>query len=79
MASEPEDNIKDEKNPPSISEDDVALLKSYGLGPFSTSSKKLKEIEEMAMKINNFYAVCLSILPINLEISVPPVFAISIC
>ncbi|KAK4410457.1 26S proteasome regulatory subunitA [Sesamum angolense] len=54
MAPEPEDEIKDEKNPRPLDEDDIALLKTYGLGPYSTSIKKVeKEIKEMAKKIND--------------------------
>lgn len=29
MAPEPEDDIKDEKNPKPLDEDDIALLKTY--------------------------------------------------
>lgn len=31
MAPDPEDAIKDEKNPPPLDEDDIALLKTYVL------------------------------------------------
>ncbi|XP_042032281.1 uncharacterized protein LOC121778982 [Salvia splendens] len=54
MAPEPEDQMNDEKNPKPLDEDDIALLKTYGLGPYSTSIKKAeKEIKEMAKKIND--------------------------
>ncbi|KAL2243138.1 UNVERIFIED_CONTAM: 26S proteasome regulatory subunit 7A [Sesamum indicum] len=76
MAPEPEDEIKDEKNPRPLDEDDIALLKTYvillftftvnpscelfslGLGPYSTSIKKVeKEIKEMAKKINDLCGI----------------------
>ncbi|KAA3489210.1 26S protease regulatory subunit 7A [Gossypium australe] len=58
MAPEPEDEIKDEKNPRPLDEDDIALLKTYGLGPYSTSIKKVeKEIKEMAKKVNDLCGI----------------------
>ncbi|CAI9767107.1 unnamed protein product [Fraxinus pennsylvanica] len=58
MAPEPEDEIKDEKNPRPLDEDDIALLKTYGLGPYSTSIKKVEnEIKEMAKKINDLCGI----------------------
>ena len=33
MAPEPEDNIKDEKNPRPLDADDIALLKTYVFEP----------------------------------------------
>ncbi|GFY97267.1 regulatory particle triple-A 1A [Actinidia rufa] len=58
MAHEPEDDIKDEKNPRPLDEDDIALLKTYGLGPYSTSIKKAeKEIKEMAKKVNDLCGI----------------------
>ncbi|KAF8029229.1 hypothetical protein BT93_E1788 [Corymbia citriodora subsp. variegata] len=58
MAPEPEDEIKDEKNPRPLDEDDIALLKTYGLGPYSTSIKKAeKEIKEMAKKVNDLCGI----------------------
>ncbi|CAN4089234.1 unnamed protein product [Withania somnifera] len=56
-ASDVEDEIKDEKNPRPLDEDDIALLKTYGLGPYSTSIKTVeKEIKDMAKKINDLLA-----------------------
>ncbi|KAG1358869.1 putative 26S proteasome regulatory subunit 7 [Cocos nucifera] len=53
MAPEPEE-LTDEKNPRPLDEDDIALLKTYGLGPYSVSIKKVeKEIKEMAKKVND--------------------------
>ncbi|KAK6916971.1 AAA ATPase, AAA+ lid domain, partial [Dillenia turbinata] len=58
MAPEPEDEIKDEKNPPPLDEDDIALLKTYGLGPYSSSIKKTeKEIKDMAKKVNDLCGI----------------------
>ncbi|CAA3006785.1 26S protease regulatory subunit 7 [Olea europaea subsp. europaea] len=58
MAPEPEDEIKDKKNPRPLDEDDIALLKTNGLGPYSTSIKKAeKEIKEMAKKINDLCGI----------------------
>ncbi|XP_062026350.1 26S proteasome regulatory subunit 7-like [Rosa rugosa] len=57
MAPEPED-IKDEKNPRLLDEDDIALLKTYGLGSYSTHIKKAeKEIKEMAKKVNDLCGI----------------------
>ncbi|KAG6788793.1 hypothetical protein POTOM_004870 [Populus tomentosa] len=50
--------LKDEKNPPPLDEDDIALLKTYGLGPYSASIKKAeKEIKEMAKKVNDLCGI----------------------
>ncbi|GFZ04364.1 regulatory particle triple-A 1A [Actinidia rufa] len=58
MAPEPEEDIKDEKNPRPLDEDDIALLKTYGLGPYSASIKKAeKEIKEMAKKVNDLCGI----------------------
>ncbi|OAY82369.1 26S protease regulatory subunit 7 [Ananas comosus] len=53
MAPEADDELN-EKNPRPLDEDDIALLKTYGLGPYSESIKKAeKEIKEMVKKIND--------------------------
>ncbi|KAM7253606.1 hypothetical protein ACFE04_021760 [Oxalis oulophora] len=53
-----EDELKDEKNPRPLDEDDIALLKTYGLGPYSTSIKKAeKEIKDMAKKVNDLCGI----------------------
>ncbi|GMN36741.1 hypothetical protein TIFTF001_006257 [Ficus carica] len=58
MAPEPEDDLKDEKNPRPLDEDDIALLKTYGLGPYSTLIKKAeKEIKDMAKKVNDLCGI----------------------
>ncbi|GAY61413.1 hypothetical protein CUMW_209770, partial [Citrus unshiu] len=66
---EPEDEIKEEKNPRPPDEDDIALLKtcirklsflnpSFSLGPYSTSIKKMeKEIKNMAKKVNDLCGI----------------------
>uniref|UniRef100_A0A0V0H3C5 Putative 26S protease regulatory subunit 7-like n=1 Tax=Solanum chacoense TaxID=4108 RepID=A0A0V0H3C5_SOLCH len=39
-------------------EDDIALLKTYGLGPYSSGIKKAeKEIKEMAKRINDLCGI----------------------
>ncbi|KAL7595166.1 hypothetical protein Lser_V15G30429 [Lactuca serriola] len=54
MPTDIEDEIWDEKNPPPLNEDGIALLKTYGLGPYSTSIKKAeKDVKEMAKRIND--------------------------
>ncbi|VAI61807.1 unnamed protein product [Triticum turgidum subsp. durum] len=58
MAPEPEDDIMAEKNPRPLDEDDIALLKTYGLGPYSTSIKTAeKEIKELAKRINDLCGI----------------------
>ncbi|KAJ9687815.1 hypothetical protein PVL29_013856 [Vitis rotundifolia] len=53
MASQREDKIKDEKTSP-LDEDDIALLKTYGHGPYSDRIKIVeKEIEEMVKKMDD--------------------------
>ncbi|TYI68530.1 hypothetical protein E1A91_D08G095000v1, partial [Gossypium mustelinum] len=55
---EPEDEIKDEKNPRPLDEVYIALLKTYGLGPYSMSVKKVeKEIKEMEKKVNDLCGI----------------------
>ncbi|XP_023761565.1 26S proteasome regulatory subunit 7A isoform X2 [Lactuca sativa] len=54
MPTDIEDEIMDEKNLTHLDEDDIALLKTYGLGPYSTSIKKTeKDVKEMAKRIND--------------------------
>ncbi|KAM0823414.1 hypothetical protein ACQ4PT_070885 [Festuca glaucescens] len=54
----PEHDIMNQKNPRPLDEDDIALLKTYGLGPYSTSIKKVeKEIKEKAKKINELCGI----------------------
>lgn len=41
------DEEEDESTPPALDEGDIALLKTYGLGPYTTSIKNIeKEITE---------------------------------
>jgi 26S proteasome regulatory subunit T1 len=47
-----------EKTPPPLDEDDIALLKTYGLGPYSSSIKKVeKDIKVMAKKVNDLCGI----------------------
>ncbi|CAN8288074.1 unnamed protein product [Cochlearia groenlandica] len=58
MVRDIEDEIRDEKNPRPLDEDDIALLKTYGLGPYSAPIKKVeKEIKELAKKINDLCGI----------------------
>ncbi|MED6204724.1 26S proteasome regulatory subunit 7 [Stylosanthes scabra] len=58
MGSEHDDDFKNEKNPRPLDDDDIALLKTYGLGPYSTSIKKVeKEIKDMAKKVNDLCGI----------------------
>ncbi|CAA6662753.1 unnamed protein product [Spirodela intermedia] len=53
-----EDTTMNEKNPPPLDEDDIALLQTYGLGPFSKRIKKAeKEIKEIAKKVNDLCGI----------------------
>nr|CAD1834909.1 unnamed protein product [Ananas comosus var. bracteatus] len=46
------------EEPAPLDEDDIALLKTYGLGPYSESIKKAeKEIKEMVKKINDLCGI----------------------
>jgi 26S proteasome regulatory subunit T1 len=54
-----EDEIRDEKNPRPLFEDDIALLKTYGLRPYNALTKKVVyEIKELGKKINNLCGMC---------------------
>ncbi|CAH8337200.1 unnamed protein product [Eruca vesicaria subsp. sativa] len=58
MSRDIEDEIRDEKNPRPLDEDDIALLKTYGLGPYSAPIKKVeKEIKDLAKKINDLCGI----------------------
>ncbi|KAF3522525.1 hypothetical protein F2Q69_00048019 [Brassica cretica] len=58
MSRDIEDEIRDEKNPRPLDEDDIALLKTYGLGPYSAPIKKVeKEIKELAKRINDLCGI----------------------
>ena len=57
MAPDPEEDLT-EKNPRLLDEDDISLLKTYGLGPYSTAIKGAdKEIKEMAKKVNDLCGI----------------------
>jgi len=54
-ADKPED---DGANPPPLDADDIALLKTYGLGPYATSIKdKEKDLKDLVKKINDMIGV----------------------
>nr|CAD1839474.1 unnamed protein product [Ananas comosus var. bracteatus] len=60
MAPEPEGARRrvEREEPAPLDEDDIALLKTYGLGPYSESIKKAeKEIKEMVKKINDLCGI----------------------
>ncbi|WZZ65415.1 hypothetical protein YC2023_076785 [Brassica napus] len=58
MSRDIEDEIRDEKNPRPLDEDDIALLKTYGLGPYSAPIKKVeKEIKDLAKRINDLCGI----------------------
>ncbi|KAI3520986.1 hypothetical protein L1887_10442 [Cichorium endivia] len=48
-ATDIEDEISYKRNPP-LDEDDIALFKTNGLGPYSTSIKKLKRCKGNGQK-----------------------------
>ena len=53
MAPDPEEDLM-EKNLRLLNEDNIALINTYGLGPYSTSIKRVeKEIKEMEKKVRN--------------------------
>ncbi|RXH67564.1 hypothetical protein DVH24_027711 [Malus domestica] len=57
MAPEPED-IKDEKNPRPLDEDDIVIMKTYGLGPYSKHIKQAeKEVKDLAKKVNDLRGI----------------------
>ena len=52
------DDDDDGKDPPPLDEEDVQLLRSYGLGPYSESVKKLeKDITAIAKQVNEMTGV----------------------
>lgn len=59
MAPEPEDDIKDEKNPKPLDEDDIALLKTYVR--YSLLFKLLFYLRFMELYVFSFYLLCIEI------------------
>ncbi|KAL2608603.1 hypothetical protein R1flu_027176 [Riccia fluitans] len=58
MSGNSEDDTTKEKNPPPLDEDDIALLKTYGLGPYSVQIKKVEtDIKAIAKKVNTICGV----------------------
>ncbi|KAL9268219.1 26S proteasome regulatory subunit 7-like protein [Drosera capensis] len=53
MGADAEDGFKEENNTRPLDDDDIIILKTYGLGPYSVQSKKVeKEIKDLSKKIN---------------------------
>ncbi|XP_050258596.1 26S proteasome regulatory subunit 7-like [Quercus robur] len=60
MALDHEDVLKEEKVIP-LDEDDIAILKTYGLGPYNTSIKKVeKEAKDLAKNVNDLCGIKVS-------------------
>ncbi|KAM3702312.1 hypothetical protein ACJW31_04G016600 [Castanea mollissima] len=60
MALEHEDVLKEEKVVP-LDEDDIAILKTYGLGPYNTRIKKVeKEAKDLAKNVNDLCGIKVS-------------------
>ncbi|KAL3676787.1 hypothetical protein R1sor_026735 [Riccia sorocarpa] len=58
MPGKDEDDKLKEKTPPPLSEDDIALLKTYGLGPYAAKIKKLEnEIKAMSKKVSSLCGI----------------------
>mmetsp|Transcript_28808 Transcript_28808/g.54390 ORF Transcript_28808/g.54390 Transcript_28808/m.54390 type:complete len:428 (+) Transcript_28808:135-1418(+) len=52
---DPEEN---EKPPPALDEDDIVLLKTYGLGPYSESIKKVEKLlKDTSKKVNDLCGI----------------------
>lgn len=55
IKDDPEEN---DKPPPALDEDDIALLKTYGLGPYATSIKKVeKDLKVISKKVNDLCGI----------------------
>lgn len=63
MAPEPEDEIKDEKNPRPLDEDDIALLKTYVTFLLCKTLFSAVNLHENL----KFSSMCLSVLSLGLE------------
>ena len=49
---DPELADKDKGTPPALDEDDIKLLKTYGVGPYAGNIKKLEEdIKDLTKKV----------------------------
>mmetsp|Transcript_10379 Transcript_10379/g.34106 ORF Transcript_10379/g.34106 Transcript_10379/m.34106 type:complete len:426 (+) Transcript_10379:301-1578(+) len=55
---DPEEGDKNKKAPPPLDEDDIALLKTYGLGPYADRIKGLeKDLKDMVKKVNDLCGI----------------------
>ncbi|KAK7859752.1 26s proteasome regulatory subunit 7 [Quercus suber] len=60
MALDHEDVLKEENIIP-LDEDDIAILKTHGLGPYNTSIKKVeKEVKDLARNVNDLCGIKVS-------------------
>jgi 26S proteasome regulatory subunit T1 len=51
-------DVEDEKDVAALDEDDIALLKTYGLGPYTTAIKTLEtDIQKMNKRVNDIRGV----------------------
>jgi len=58
MAPQMEDPEENDKPPPALDEDDIALLKTYGLGPYAESIKKVeKDLKDTSKKVNDLCGI----------------------
>ena len=55
---DPELEDKDKGTPPALDEDDIKLLKTYGVGPYAGNIKKLEEdIKDLTKKVNELRGI----------------------
>merc|ERR1712003_57020 len=55
---DPELEDKDKGTPPALDEDDIKLLKTYGVGPYAGNIKKLEEeVKDLAKKVNELKGI----------------------
>ena len=55
---DPELADKDKGTPPALDEDDIKLLKTYGVGPYASNIKKLEEeVKDLAKKVNELRGI----------------------
>ena len=49
---------KDKGTPPALDEDDIKLLKTYGVGPYASNIKKFEEeVKDLAKKVNELRGI----------------------
>ena len=55
---DPELEDKDKGTPPALDEDDIKLLKTYGVGPYAAKIKKLEEdVKDLSKKVNELRGI----------------------